>query len=478
VSRDVLPGIAARCAETLGEHGRRRAALIAAILGSAVVFLDATVVNVALPSIQRDLGGGLTLQQWVVDAYLLTLGSLILVGGSLGDLFGERRIFLLGAGLFGATSVFCGLAPAGTTLIVARGLQGVAGALLTPAALATITVTFSGEERGAAIGTWTAWAGIGTVIGPLFGGWLIGVASWRAIFFLNVPLVLVTLTLIAVALPPRPHARSVRVDWVGASLCVLGLGGTVFALIEQPRRGWTDALIVATLTTGVAFFALFLVWERRAPAPMMPLGLFARRNFSAANAETFTVYAALSTLVFFVSLFLQQLSGYSPFRTGLAFLPLTIAIFALSRLVGRLSLRIGPRLFMGLGPLVSAVGALGFVRLHRGSSYWTSILPPLALFAIGLACLIAPLTTTVLADATEGDAGIASGINNAVARIAGLIAIAAVGVAVAGESNRLDVTGFHLAMGIVAALLLAGALIGLAGVRNVSRARSPDAAGT
>jgi EmrB/QacA subfamily drug resistance transporter len=476
----VLAAFAARCSSALGERARKRVVLVAAILGAAVVFVDGTVVNVALPSIQRDLGGGLTLQQWVVDAYLLTLGSLILVGGSLGDLFGERRIFSLGAALFGATSVLCALAPEGTTLIVARGLQGIAGALLTPSALATITTTFAGEERGAAIGTWTAWTGIGTVIGPLFGGWLIGAASWRAIFFLNVPLVLVTLALIAVALPPRHGTERVRVDYRGGVLCVLGLGGMVFALIEQPRRGWADPLIDATLAGGAVRFALFLAWERRAPAPMMPLRLFRRRNFSAANLETFAVYGGLNVQVFFLVLFLQQLAGYSPFRAGLALMPFTIALFSLSRLVGRLSLRLGPRLFMSAGPLLCAAGALGFMRLHRTSGYWDGVFPPLVVFALGLACIVAPLTTTVLADAREGEAGIASGINNAVSRIAGLLAIAAVGVAVAGPQNRLDVAGFHLAMAIVAALLAAGGLIGFAGVRNVrvSTAPSPGAAGT
>jgi EmrB/QacA subfamily drug resistance transporter len=462
----VFDGLVARSADAIGERGRRRLVLVAAILGSALVFVDGTVVNVALPSIQRDLGGGLALQQWVVDAYLLTLGSLILLGGSLGDLFGERRIFSLGVGLFVLTSILCGLAPEGTTLIVARGLQGAAGALLTPAALATITVTFSGEERGAAIGTWSAWTGIATVVGPLLGGWLIEVASWRAIFFLNVPLGLVTLALIAVALPPRPVKGRARVDVVGAGLCVAGLGLTVFALIEQPRRGWDDPLIATTLPAGVVLFALFILWERVTGAPMMPLYLFRRRNFTVANIETFAVYAALSALFFFLTLFLQQLSGYSPFESGLAALPVTIALFALSRPVGRASARIGPRVFMTAGPLLCAAGALGFLWLEPGESYWTGVFPPLVVFALGLALIVAPLTTTVLAEAGERDAGIASGINNAVARIAGLIGIAAIGVAVAGPENRLDVRGLHLAAAVLAAMLAAGGVVGLLGIRD------------
>src|SRR5437764_3451177 len=254
-------------ATRFGESGRKRLILVSCILGSAMVFVDGTVVNVALPAIQRNLGGGLTLQQWVVDAYLLTLGSLILLGGSLGDLFGERRIFSLGTLLFGITSVLCAAAPDGNTLIVARGLQGIAGALLTPAALAVITSTFSGEERGAAIGSWTAWTGIGTVIGPLVGGWLVGHTSWRSIFFLNVPIAALTLVAIVVAFPRRNGGARAHVDVPGAALCVLGLGGSVFALIEQPRRGWGDPLILAGLLGGVAVLAAFLAWERRTPHP-------------------------------------------------------------------------------------------------------------------------------------------------------------------------------------------------------------------
>ncbi len=449
---------------------RKRLVVVACILGSTVVFVDSTVVNVALPAIQRDLGGGFALQQWVVDAYLLTLGSLILVGGSLGDLFGERRIFSIGVGAFGVTSVLCALAPNGNTLIVARGLQGVAGALLTPAALATIAASFSGEERGAAIGTWTAWTGIGTVIGPLVGGWLVSAASWRSIFLVNVPFVLATLVLVRVAIPGRERGSSRgRVDLVGGALCVLGLGGPVFALIEEPRHGWSDPLIVAGLAGGVALLGVFLLWEARSSHPMLPLSLFRRRNFSFANVETVAVYAGLSTLTFFLVLFIQQLAGYSALQSGLSLLPVTIVLFALSRLVGRLSMKVGPRLFMGFGPLVAAAGLLGLLRLSPGFSYWLELLPPLLVFSVGLAMIVAPLTSTVLADAGERDAGIASGVNNAVARVAGLLGIAVVGVAVAGSDNRLDLSGFRLAMGITAALVAAGGVIGLAGIRNTSR---------
>jgi EmrB/QacA subfamily drug resistance transporter len=442
---------------------------VASILGSIIVFVDSTVVNVALPAIQRDLGGGLALQQWVIDAYLLTLGSLLLVGGSLGDLFGARRLFMIGIAGFGVTSLLCAIAPDGTLLILARGLQGVTGAILTPAGLAVITATFSGEERGAAIGTWTAWTGIAFVVGPLVGGWLVSHASWRWIFLVNVPFVVLTLALVAYVVPKRAAGKErARVDVVGGVLCVLGLGGPVFALIEAPRRGWGDPLILATLVGGLVLFAVFLVWESRAAAPMLPLRLFGRRNFSFANVETLTVYAGLSTLTFFLVLFMQQSAGYSPLESGVALVPITIVMFALSPRVGRLSMRYGPRFFMGIGPLVAAAALAWLMRLRPGFSYWIELLPPLVVFSVGLSMIVAPLTATVLADAGERDAGIASGVNNAVARVAGLLGIAVVGAAVAGADNRLDTSGYRLAMAITAVLVGAGGVIGLAGIRNVA----------
>jgi EmrB/QacA subfamily drug resistance transporter len=445
-----------------------RLTLVATILGSSIVFIDTTVVNVALPPIQRDLGGGLATQQWVVDAYLLTLGSLILVGGSLGDIFGAGRVFAVGVTAFGVTSILCGLAPTSSTLIVFRGLQGVAGALLTPASLALITAVFAGAARGAAIGSWTAYTGIAIVLGPLLGGWLIGVTSWRIIFFLNVPIAIVTLALALLAIP-RAHTRrpGTRIDVVGAVLCVVGLGGIVFGFIEQPNRGWTDPAVAASLAGGVVALVSFVLWERRVPQPMLPLRMFALRNFSVANAETFALYGGLSGFGFFLVLFLQQIAGYSPFQAGLAMLPVTIITFALARHAGRLAATIGPRLFMTVGPLAAGAGVLLLTRLSEHVDYWGDLLPAMLLFGLGLALTVTPLTTTVLADAGPSDAGIASGVNNAVARVAGLVAIAVIGIA-ASTNGTLTTSGFHMAMAITGLLMLAGGVIGAVGIRNPS----------
>ena len=444
-----------------------RLILVATILGSSMVFIDATVVNVALQPIQHDLGGGLAAQQWVVDAYLLTLGSLILVGGSLGDIFGEIRLFTLGVAAFGVSSVLCAVAPDVTTLIVFRGIQGVAGALLTPASLALITSTFSGAERGAAIGTWAAWSGISTVVGPLLGGWLIDLWSWRIIFLLNVPIAIVTIAIAVLMLPRDGETAShARVDYLGGALCAVGLGGVVYGLIEQPRLGWSHWSVAGGIALGVICLVAFVVWEQRTHAPMLPLRLFASRNFAVTNVETLAVYGGLSAWGFFLALFLQQLSGYSPFRSGLATLPVTIVLFVLSRYTGRLSARYGPRLFMAAGPLIAGVSVLALMRLPVGLSYWVDLLPPLLGFSIGLALTVAPLTTTVLSDAGPGDAGVASGVNNAVARVAGLVAIAAIGLAASSGGHRLTAHGFHVAMLITGAVIALGGAIGAAGIRN------------
>jgi EmrB/QacA subfamily drug resistance transporter len=494
----------------------KRLALLAAILGSFVAGLDATVVNVALPAIRADLGGGLAAQQWIANAYLLTLGSLILVGGSLGDVFGERRIFALGVGGFGVVSVLCAAAPSVEVLVAGRALQGVFGALLTPSALAVIVAAFPADERGGAVGTWTAWSGISFVIGPLVGGWLVDAASWRWIFAINVPFVLLTLAIVFAAVPARPRGTGhARVDWVGGVLTTFGLAGPVLALIRQPEVGWGSPQVLIPLLGGFALLALFVAHEARTAHPMLPLGLFARRNFSVANLQTFAMYGGLGTTFFLLTLFLQQVAGYDALQAGVATIPTTLVMFTLSARAGRLADRYGPRLFMGLGPLVAAAGLALMLRVGADLNYFTDLLPALIVFSLGLAATVAPLTATVLADADESNAGIASGVNNAIARVANLLCVAALGAVVAAQaSSTLDsalagqqldaraaaavasarratmasvdpavagasaaravekasVEAFHLGIGIAAGLVAAGGVLGLAGIRNPRRA--------
>jgi EmrB/QacA subfamily drug resistance transporter len=417
----------------------KRLTLIACILGSVVVFVDGTIVNVALPKIRSDLGVGLSDQQWIVDAYLLTLGSLLLVGGSLGDLYGRKRMFRLGVIGFGVTSLLCAAAPTATLLILARGLQGVTGALLVPATLGIITATFSDDERGKAIGTWTAWSGISTVIGPLAGGLILETISWRFIFAVNLVPILVTLYLIRHMSEFHDHPSGGHVDVVGGVLCALGLGGAVFALIEQPNYSWGDPIIWGPLIGGVALFVAFLLWERRATDPMLSLELFRRRNFSVGNVSTLLVYAGLSGSTFLLIIFLQEVAGYSPLGAGSALLPVTIIMFLLSSRFGALADRFGPRWFMGLGPIVAGVGLLLFTRLGANIDYLTDVLPGALIFGLGLTLTVAPLTATVLGGVDEAHASLASGINNAIARVAGLVAIALVGAVVSAQfASSLD----------------------------------------
>jgi EmrB/QacA subfamily drug resistance transporter len=443
--------------------------IVASILGSSMAFIDGSVVNVALPAIQHDLGGGLATQQWVVDAYLLTLGSLILVGGSLGDIFGEVRFFALGVASFAGASVLCAVAPDAPSLIVFRGIQGVAGALLTPASLAMLTATFSGAARGNAIGQWTSWTGISFIVGPTLGGWLVDVSTWRVIFLINIPIAAVTL-LILMQLGGMHQARrqDLRVDVPGAILCTAGLGLLVAAFIEQPQLGWGDPLIVGAFAGSIVLLGAFVAYELHTPMPMLPLRLFRLRNFSVTNVETLSVYGGLSALSTFLTLFLIEFGGYSALHAGLSLLPTTIVMFVLSPRMGRLSMQYGPRLFMSLGPLIAGAGVLAYVRLPEHPSYWVDILPALFAFAVGLSLTVAPLTTTVLADAGPGDAGVASGVNNAVARIAGLLAIAVLGIAAAGGGDHLTAHGFHVTMAAVSGLLVCGGLIGAIGIRNPS----------
>ncbi len=452
---------------------QKRMILVACILGSTVVTLDATVVNVALPAIRDDLGGGFAGQQWTANAYLVTLASLILVGGSLGDIFGERRVFSLGVVGFGVSSVVCALAPGIEVLVAGRALQGAAGALLTPAALAVIVSAFSPGERGAAVGSWTAWGAVGMIIGPLVGGQLVDAASWRWIFALNVPLILATLVLIARYVPEGGGgADHVRVDVTGGALCAAGLAGITFGLIRQPEGGFSDPTVFMPLGGGFALLAAFILYERRASHPMLELGLFRRHNFAVGNVETLLMYAGLSLLFFFLVLFLQNVAGYSAVGAGSAGLPVTVLMFLLSKRFGALADRWGPRLFMGFGPVVMAAGLALLTRLGTDVDYVVDLLGPLVLFGVGLSMTVAPLTATVLADADEHNAGLASGINNAIARVAGLLGIALVGALVAGrygDAAASSVGAFHLAMAISAGLVGVGGVLGLMLVRNPER---------
>ena len=444
----------------------KRLTLLTCILATAIAFIDATAVNLALPAVAREFGGGLTTQQWVVNAYTLMLGALILVGGSLGDVFGERRIFALGLWGFGAASLACGVAPSAGVLIAARALQGVAGALLTPAALAVIIATFEPDQRGRAIGQWTAWSGAASLAGPLLGGPLLELASWRWIFLVNLPLVAVTLWLVAAFVPASQRAARREVDVPGAVLIAFGLGGPVFALIEQPRMGWSAPGVLLPLLVGLGLLVAFVVRERMARDPMLPLKLFARRDFSVGNVHTLVLYAGLSILFFLLGLFLQEVGGWTPTQAGLATLPATLVMLALSARLGMLADRLGPRLFLAAGPLVIATGLVLLLRVEQDVDVLGALLPALAVFAIGLAMTVGPQTAAVLAGVEEPQAGIASAVNNAVARVAGLAAVAALGPLLGGE---LDVEMFRRAVAVAAGLVAVAALVGALLVRNPAR---------
>jgi EmrB/QacA subfamily drug resistance transporter len=441
---------------------RRRAVLVVAVLASFVAFLDGTVVNVALPAITRELGGGLAVQQWVVDGYLITLGALILVAGSLADRIGRARSMTIGLIGFGVTSLLCALAPTAEVLIVARMLQGAAGAILVPSSLALIIATVHGAAQARTIGAWTAWTGTATIAGPVLGGLLVDAGSWRYVFALNLLPIAVTLVLLR-RLGAVDSGTRVPIDGVGAVLGVIGLGGPVFALIEQERLGIQHPLVLTALIGGVAALVAFVVWERRAAHPMLPLSLFASRNFTVGNVSTAFVYGALSFGFFALGLFLQQTLGFSATLAGLATLPPTILLLLLSQVSGSLSARFGPRLFMGVGPLIAAAGFLLLSFVDEGADYATQLMPGILLFGFGLAVTVAPLTSTILGAVEDGHSGVGSAVNNAVSRIAGLVAIAATSLVV-GDS--LDVEGFSRAAVATAALLIAGGVVSLLGIRN------------
>jgi EmrB/QacA subfamily drug resistance transporter len=443
-----------------------RGVLTATILGSGLAGLDMTVVNVALPRIGHDLGAGLVALQWTANAYTLTLAGLLLLGGSLGDRLGRRRIFVLGVVWFTLASAGCAVAPDPAVLIAMRALQGVGGALLTPGSLAILEATFRREDRAAAVGAWSGLGGIATAVGPVLGGVLVGAAGWgwRLIFLINLPVAVLVVWFARRYVPEtRDDEVTGGVDLTGTVLAAVGLAGVVYALTEGPQHGWT-AVNVGVLVAGVVLLAAFVVVEARGTSPLMPLGLFASRDFAATNLVTLVVYAALSGALFLIPVQLQKVSGYPPVEAGSALLPVTAVMLLLSARMGRVAQRIGPRLPMTVGPIVAGLGLGLLVRVGAHASYVADVLPALVVFSLGLSATVAPLTATALAAAPAHQVGVASAVNNDVARVAGLLAVAVLpGIAgiddAAYDHPAALSTGFHHAVLIAGALCVVGGLL-------------------
>jgi EmrB/QacA subfamily drug resistance transporter len=447
--------------------------------------IDATVVGIALPAIGSDFHASLSTLQWVVTAYTLTLAGLLLLAGALGDRYGRKRIFLIGVVWFALASVLCGIAPNAPFLIGARAVQGIGAALLTPGSLAIIEASFRPDDRSKAIGAWSGLSGVGTAIGPFLGGWLISAASWRLIFYLTLPLAVVV---VAVGLRHVPESvdpqETGQLDYAGGVLVTLGLIGLTYGLINGPATGWTKPGTLTALVAGVVLLAAFILWERRAPTPLLPLSLFSSLQFSAANVLTFVVYGALGGILFLLPLQLEQVSHYTPLEAGISLLPVTLIMLLLSARSGALAARIGPRLQMTVGPLVIGVGFFLFARIGASAgpsgNYVTEVLPAVVVFGFGLAINVAPLTSTVLAAAPAEVAGMASAVNNDVARAAGLLAVAILPAA-AGLTGSSYLHPAEFSAGFRTASFISGALCLLAGVlaaltiRNPRRAEAPAA---
>ncbi len=441
--------------------------IVAAALGSGVAFLDGSVVNVALPAIGSELGGGFSVLQWVLDGYLLTLSALLLLGGAVGDRYGRRRAFLSGLILFTVASLGCGLAPTGEVLILTRLVQGIGGALLIPGSLALIDSAVRHEDRGRAIGTWAGLSGVAAALGPFLGGWLVDTASWRWVFLINVPLAAAAFVVTVRHVPESRAAPSGRLDLAGAAAVTVGLGGIVYALIEVPVIGFTVVTLGAAVV-GVLALAAFPLIERRARAPLIPLSLFRSAQFTGANLVTLAVYTGLGGALFLLALQLQESLGYSALAAGLAFLPFTGIMLLLSARIGALAQRIGPRWPMTVGPIVAGAGLILLVRVVPGASYALGVLPGLIVFGLGMALTVAPLTSTVLASVTEEHVGTASGANNAVSRVASLLAVAVLPLAVGLDSSAEGPLGpaFARAMLIAGALCILGGIVAYVTVRR------------
>ncbi|MGW7581834.1 MFS transporter [Kitasatospora sp. NPDC054768] len=444
--------------------------LLATVLGSSMAMLDGTVVNVALPRIGADLGASLASLQWTLNAYLLTLAGLILLGGALGDRYGRRKVFLIGVVWFAIASAACAAAPNIHVLIAARAVQGIGGALLTPGSLAMLQAVFHPDDRSAAVGLWSGLGGVSAAIGPFLGGWLVDGPGWRWIFLLNLPLAAAVIAVTTRSVPEtRDEAATGRFDVLGAVLAALALGAITYALTAA-GEGLSPAVWVSGVI-GVVLGVAFVAVERRAPEPMLPLGLFSSRLFTAVNLVTLCVYAAFSGVFFLLVVQLQIVSGFSPLVSGFALVPITVLMLALSARAGRLGKRIGPRVPLTVGPLLCAAGVLLMLRIGPDSSYWVDVLPAVTVMGCGMTLLVAPLTATVLAAVEVRHAGIASGVNNAAARAAGLLAVAALPAlaGLSGDAYRVPAavdSAFHTAMLICAGLLVAGGLIASATVRG------------
>jgi EmrB/QacA subfamily drug resistance transporter len=454
--------------------------LLATVLGSSLAFVDATVVNIALPAIGRDLNADAAGLQWTVNGYALSLAALILLGGSLGDRFGRKRVYMIGVAWFAAASLLCGLAPNTELLIGARVLQGIGGALLTPGALAILEASFVREDRAKAIGAWSGLGGIGGALGPFLGGWIVEVANWRFIFLINVPLALVVLLVSGRHVPEsRNPAAATQLDIAGVVTGAVGLGGLTYGFTAWPAHGPGSPLVLVSLAVGVAGMVAFVLIERGSRHPMMPLDIFSSKAFTAANLVTFLVYAANGGVFFLVVLNLQVVSGYSPLVSGIAMLPVTVLMLLLSARAGALAQRIGPRIPMTVGPLICAAALVLLSQVGPNADYLTHVLPAVILFGLGLSALVAPLTATALGSLDDAHAGIASGVNNAVARAAGLLAVAvlplAAGIGTGNLTNAADLhPTYRNAMLICAGLMVGGSILAAVFVPTRLPAHTPE----